>query len=116
SKDLIDTIISMPGSILANTSIPFNIMVLKKQKSEKGEIKLFDASDFVEKKNRTQNRILVDELYTELQTGVANKYKRIINNDDVVENDYNLTVSRYFVKNITDKINGIKIGKIINPV
>src|SRR5690625_2052262 len=44
ANDLIEAIISLPGNLLFNTSIPSNIIVLGKNKNNKGYIKMIDAS------------------------------------------------------------------------
>lgn len=113
NKDLIDTIISLPGGLLLNTGIPLIIMVLNKNKRNPGKVKLVDAKKFVES---TNPRIKVLDDYSLINFLNSNQNDsdviRLVSNSDIKALDYNLNVSRYFLK----QIEGVKLGEIIEFV
>lgn len=108
--DLIDTIISFPGGILHNTGIPFIVLVLNKAKHKKGQIKLIDATNFVTKSTKNQYSIDVKELTAICKDKYDHDSIRIIRNEDVVANDYNLNIPRYF----QEEVEGVKLGDVIS--
>src|SRR5690606_22096294 len=111
-KDLIDTIISLPGGLLLNTGIPLIILVLAKAKELPGRVKFVDAKKFVIEKG-PREKVLNDYGLNSLindkedQNGV-----RIVYNEQIRDNDYNLSVPRYFKK----QIEGAKLGDILSLV
>lgn len=109
-EDIIDTIISLPGGLLLNTGIPLTILVIKKSKELKGKIKFVDASNFV-KNIDSRLKVLDDnELIKFIQAdNLDNSILRIVENDEIRKNDYNLSVPRYF----QEQFEGIRLGDIV---
>lgn len=112
-EDFIDTIISMPGGILLNTGIPLIILVICKSKKMPGKVRFIDAKKFVIDKSKFK-KVLNDNSLIDF----LNAYKlddeviRIITNEQIMVNDYNLSVARYFQK----QIDGVKLGEILEFV
>ncbi len=100
-KDLVDTIISFPGGLLANTGIPIIIFVISKNKKNPGKVRFIKADKFV-KPSRTGEKVLNDFDLNVLIHG--NKHDedaiRIVNIRQIQDWDYNLNVHRYFLKAI----------------
>lgn len=98
--DLVEGIIGLPSALFYNTGIPASIWVINKNKPEtqKGKITIIDASnDFKEGKNQNE---LLDEHIDKIvkaydQAKDIDKYMRVIEIDEIAENDYNLNISRY---------------------
>ena len=116
--DLIDTIISLPGGLLANTGIPLVILMLNKNKNESGLVRFIDASKFVEVKG-TKDKVLDDYKLNELlkfNTEESDVIK-FISNEKIIANEYNLSVRRYFENEIilAKNENSVKLGDIIKP-
>ena len=108
-EDLIDTIISFPGGILHNTDIPFIVLVLNNTKEMPGKIKLIEANDFISKPSPGENIIEVEKLFMVSQQIENTDSVRIITNDAVRANGFNLNIPRYF----QEEIEGVKLKKII---
>lgn len=112
-EDLIDTIISLPGGLLLNTGIPLIIMVLNKNKKIPGKVRFVDARKFVDS-NSPRERVLNDYGLNSFLHGSKNDSDilRLVSNDEIRAFDYNLSVPRYFQK----QVEGVKLGEIIEFV
>lgn len=112
-EDLIDTIISLPGGLLLNTGIPLIILVLNKNKNLPGRVKFVDAKNFVITKGPKEKVLDNYSLSSFLQYGKEDdEIVKIVFNGEIRDNDYNLSVPRYFQK----KIEGVKLGDILEFV
>ncbi|HRH48243.1 MAG TPA: N-6 DNA methylase [Panacibacter sp.] len=113
NEDLIDSIISLPGGLLLNTGIPLIIMVLNKNKSIPGKVRFVDAKKFVEAKN-PREKVLNDYALNSFLHGNKKDADivRLVSIDEIRAFDYNLSVPRYFQK----QIDGVKLGEIIEFV
>lgn len=112
-EDLIESIISLPKNILTNTSIQTNIIVLSKKKDKKGIVKFLDASSlYSETKGRT-NKLNVGQVTSIYQSSNNSENTRFVSLSEIKANDYDLSVSRYFVENITKEFEGVELGEIL---
>lgn len=113
-QDLIDTIVSLPGGLLPNTSIPLVIIVINKSKNTPEKVRFVDAENFVESIGSTK-KVLDDNKLSELiKRGYQHSDSiRIVDNDQIKASDYNLNVPRYFMKN---DISGIKLDNFLELV
>lgn len=111
-EDLIDTIISLPGGLLLNTGIPLTILVINKSKDLKGKVKFVDATHFVTNVDSRLKVLDDNKLMDFIQSEVLNNSViRIVDKEQIRNNDYNLSVARYF----QEHIEGVKLGEIIEP-
>jgi len=108
-EDLIDTIISFPGGILHQTGIPFIILILNKSKETPGKIRLVEANNCISKPSPRENIIEVEKLLSVSKQVENTNAVRIITNDDVIANDFNLNVARYF----QEEIEGVKLKNLL---
>lgn len=108
--DLIDTIISLPGGLLLNTGIPLTILVINKSKDLKGKVKFVDTTNFVtnidSRLKLLDDNKLINFIHREV---LDNSVVRIVDSEQIRDNDYNLNVARYF----QEHIEGVKLGEII---
>ena len=109
TEDFIDTIISFPGGILHHTGIPFIVLVLNKSKELPGKIRLVSADDCISKPSPRENIIEVEKLLSVSQQVENTDAVRIITNDDVIANDFNLNIPRYF----QEEIEGVKLKNLL---
>jgi type I restriction enzyme M protein len=98
--DLVEGIVGLPSALFYNTGIPASIWIINKNKTEaqKGKVNIIDgSSDFKEGKN--QNELLAEHItkIVNAYDGVADvdKYMRVVDIAEIIENDYNLNISRY---------------------
>lgn len=96
-NNFIDCIIQLPDNLFYGTSIATCIMVLKKSKSENSTL-FIDASK--ECKKVTNNNKLTDENIDNIVSLFSNREDvqyvcRLVQNSEIAEEDYNLSVSTY---------------------
>ncbi len=120
-NNFIDTIISLPSNLFFGTSIATYIMVLSKGKSEdenrKNKILFIDATE--EFKKETNNNILtneninkiVEEFVSETRGEKDKYFSKLVDNKEIEENAYNLSVDTYVEKE--DKTEKVDI-KVLN--
>jgi type I restriction enzyme M protein len=93
----IDTVIGLPANLFYSTGIPVCILVLKKCKKP-DDVLFINASERFEKGKR-QNRLRdgdIERIVSTYQHRVEEpRYARRVGIKEIVENDYNLNISRY---------------------
>jgi len=104
-KDLIEAVLLLPENLFYNTTAPGIIMVINKNKRNKGKILLVNASKMFEK-GRPKN-FLTDSAIQQI-ADIYHNFKeeegisKIIENEEAARNDYNLSPSRYVAQNEED--------------
>jgi type I restriction enzyme M protein len=93
----IDTVIGLPPNLFYSTGIPVCILVLKKCKNPDDVLFINAADDFVKGKRQNQ---LSDEHIERIVGTYQNRteherYSRRVTMHEIVENDYNLNITRY---------------------
>ena len=109
-NNFIDCIIQLPDNLFFGTSIATCIMVLKKSKNENATL-FIDAIAECEKvtnnnKLRDKNIENILKMFTD-RADIAHK-ARLVQNSEIAENDYNLSVSTYIEKEDTRQAIDIK--------
>lgn len=76
NQDILEMVVSFPGGFLANTGIPFTILVCNKAKADKGSVLFVDAKNIVQ--NGTYNepftRALIQYLYEKKPKHIFNDF------------------------------------------
>ena len=103
--DLVEAVILMPENLFYNTTAPGIILVINKDKREKGEMLLINASGLFAK-GRPKN-YLPDESIKQISEIYLNwkeeeGISKIVTKEEVAKNDYNLSPSRYVADNEVD--------------
>jgi len=97
-RNYLDAVIGLPANVFYGTSIPTCILVLKKQRENKGNILFIDASQHFEKV-KTQNVLNPEHIEKIVRTyrdrTTEDKYSYVAPLSEVEENDYNLNIPRY---------------------
>jgi type I restriction enzyme M protein len=96
-NNFVDCVIQLPNNLFFGTSIATCIMVLKKSKSESCTL-FIDASEECIKV--TNNNKLIDENIAKIIAAYEARandgyFVRLVSNDDIAAQDYNLSVSSY---------------------
>lgn len=109
-NNFIDCIIQLPDNLFFGTSIATCIMVLKKSKNENATL-FIDATAECEKvtnnnKLRDKNIENILKMFTD-RADITHK-ARLVQNSEIAENDYNLSVSTYIEKEDTRQAIDIK--------
>jgi len=106
---LIETIVSLPGGVLRHTGVPVCILVLTRGRNLNKSIRLIDATDFVKNIGKGNKRLQVEKLLNDIHKYGNSTYTNIVSTDEVRNNNYNLSVKRYFL----DTYNGIPLRSIL---
>jgi len=97
-KDFVEAVILMPENLFYNTTAPGIILVINKEKKNKEEILLINASPLY-KKGRPKNYLPNDAIKRISEIYLSWKEKegisKIVFKEEVIKNDYNLSPSRY---------------------
>lgn len=104
-KNYLDAVIGLPANIFYGTGIPTCILVLKKKRENPNDVLFIDASQDFEKV-KTQNVLRTEDIDKIIETyknrTTAEKYSYVasigrdtVNRVSIVENDYNLNITRY---------------------
>lgn len=106
NRDLVEAVILLPENLFYNTTAPGIILILNKGKKRKDEILLINASKHFEKgrpKNFMTEKDIkaVSDFY--LNWKEEENVSRIIPVEEIVQNDYNLSPSRYVQQNGVDE-------------
>lgn len=115
-NNFIDCVIQLPENLFFGTSIATCILVMAKNKTE-NKILFIDASK--EFKKETNNNILeqknIDTIVEEFRNREEKEYfSRYVLVEEIVENDYNLSVSTYVEKEDTrEKIDIVVLNREI---
>jgi type I restriction enzyme M protein len=98
--DLVEGIVGLPSALFYNTGIPASIWIINKNKTEdqKNKVKIIDASSEY-KEGKNQNELLeahINKIVSAYDAASeVDKYMRVVEVDEIKENDYNLNISRY---------------------
>lgn len=118
-NDFIDAIIALPPKLFFGTGIPAAIWILNKNKPEtkRNKILIIDAEkEFQEGKNqnilRNQDLQKIIAAYDEYKN--IDKYARVVEIKEIVENEYNLNVRRYI--DSSEKQEEIDVLQMFNEV
>ena len=119
-NNYIDTIIQLPDNLFYGTSIATCIMVIKKSNKVDNNILFIDASkEFIKATNN--NKLTSENIQNILDTYTKRENKqyfsKLVKNEDVAEQDYNLSVSTYVEQEDTrEKIDIIKLNEEIKNI
>lgn len=118
-NNFVDCIIQLPDNLFFGTSIATCIMVIKKSKKDNNTL-FIDATNYCVK--ASNNNKLTDENINDI-VGIYTNRKdkdfiaKLVSNEEISENDYNLSVSTYVEKEDTrEKIDIVELNKEIDEI
>lgn len=111
-NNYIDCIIQLPDNLFFGTSIATCIMVLKKGKAESKTLFIDASKECVKVTN--SNKLTEENIENILKVFTERKEKidyvsRLVNNDEIAQNEYNLSVSSYVEAEDTREVIDIKV-------
>ena len=118
-NNFVDCIIQLPDNLFFGTSIATCIMVLKKSKKDNSTL-FIDATNYCVKV--TNNNRLTDDNINDIVEIFTNRddkdhIAKLVSNEEIAENDYNLSVSTYVEKEDTrEKIDIVELNKEIDEI
>lgn len=110
-NNYIDCIIQLPSNLFFGTSIATCIMVLKKHKSENKTLFIDASNECIKVTNN--NRLTEDNILHVVETFTKKVdikyYARLVENEEIAEQVYNLSVSSYVASEDTREKADIKV-------
>lgn len=97
NRQWVKAVISLPENLLSNTGISISIIILDKNKTG-NTVNFIDAStdQFFNKTSRTRNQLInIDEIILAYNSAEDTSFSEHSSIENIVENDYNLSPSRY---------------------
>lgn len=94
ADDILESVISFPGGLLANTGISFAVVVVNRAKEHKGKVLFVDAEDSIKEVSKKDRRIDVDHLLSVI-AHPNNSSAGFVHIDEIRDNDFSLVVNRY---------------------
>jgi type I restriction enzyme M protein len=119
-NNYVDTVIQLPPDLFFGTTIATCIIVLKKSKNDNKTLFIDASAEFVRGGNKNKlsdaNRAKILEAFTERSD--KEYFAKVVDNKTIEDNDYNIAVSSYVVKEDTREVVDItelneKITKIV---
>ena len=96
-NNYIDTVIQLPANLFFGVGIATCIIVLKKSKQDNATLFIDASGEFIHEGNK--NKLSDANIARILEAFVARKddahFARLVENDKIAENDYNISVSSY---------------------
>lgn len=118
-ENIIHCVISLPSNMLYSTAIPTTLLIFKKNRSLE-EVLFIDASN-PEKKASKVNTVLSEEdinkiweIYKDFKT--VDKVSKVVSISDIIDNDYNLNISRYIDKHEREELDLNSLNKEIKYI
>lgn len=118
-NNYVDCIIQLPSNLFFGTSIATCIMVLKKGKADNRTLFIDTSNEFLKV---TNNNKLTQDNIDKIVDCFANRkeikhFSHLANYEEVVENDYNLSVSTYVeAEDTREKIDIVKLNAEIKEI
>lgn len=107
-NDLLEMVISLPGGMLMNTGATTAIIVINKNKNDKGKVRFVDAKNFVESSTSREKKLNDYKLNSAIRNSTDSDVLRIVSNETIAAYDFKLNVPRYFQK----EFYGARLGDI----
>jgi len=104
-NNYIDTVIQLPPDLFFGTTIATCIIVLKKSKKDNATLFIDASAEFVREGNKNklseENRKRILNAFIERKD--EDYFSRLVPNNEISENDYNIAVSSYVVREDTSE-------------
>ncbi len=105
-NNFVDAVIQLPSDLFFGTGIATCILVLKKSKKDNSVLFIDASAEFIREntKNKlsTQNRATILEGFEKRED--RDYFSKLVPNEDLANNDYNLSVSAYVTKEDTREV------------
>jgi type I restriction enzyme M protein len=96
----IETLIKLPSRLFKSTGISSYIIVLGKDRVINSSIRMIDASEMVLDVKSKQNILDIEKIFKALNSSSSNENCVFVNKEEIINNDYNLSVNRYLVEDL----------------
>lgn len=115
-ENYLDTIISLPGGIIPSTGIGCSLLIAKKNRELKQNVKMINARDLYERKRRylefTEENI--EQIFEWYKSDTAYENVIFVNKEEITEQDYNFEFTRYIKRHILE--NATELGSVTENI
>ncbi|MEH6745796.1 MAG: N-6 DNA methylase [Maribacter arcticus] len=115
----IKKIIALPERILSFTALSVNIVVLANTQRINPQLEFIDATELVDKQYSKLHTIKLNETL-ELISSKESEFKRLVTIEEIISNDYNLSVNRYVYDDlgisVEDEENLVQFKNLVQPI
>ena len=117
-NNFLETIINFPSGIFSTTTIPINLLIFNKDRSDNNVVTFIDAVKYVEQVSRAVKKIKIEELVAFIQQiesgklGVKGEYFAQVSNTSITRHNYNLNVGRYLLP----EVEGIALAELLTNI
>ena len=110
-SEYLEALISLPAGLISGTAIPSVLAILKKSRPQGAPVRLVDASGLGShgRQGRTLNQDEAKLIADWVQGSETSEHCRMINLSELRAQEYNLSPSRYFEKEV--QVEGLDIDK-----
>lgn len=119
SNNYIDTVIQLPENLFFGVSIATCIIVLKKSKTDSNILFIDASKEFVHEGNKNKlSEDNIQKIYcTVMDRQESDHFAKLVSNDNVLENDANISVSSYVEpEDTTEKVDIDELNKRIADI
>ncbi|MHB1105024.1 MAG: N-6 DNA methylase [Lutibacter sp.] len=111
NNSYLESIIALPSGLLKNTGISTCILVINKSRLNNGLVRIVNATDFSTYYGPRDKKLDIERLSQLINSGGENEYQRFVSKEEIIQSDYNLNVSRYFIK----EYQGVILSSVVQP-
>jgi type I restriction enzyme M protein len=97
-NDLLEMVISMPSGLLMSSGAPIAVLVINKDKKDKGNVKVVSAENLVVPNSSKEKRLNDSALMSHINSSGESGLVKIVPNKTIASLEFNLNVRRYFLK------------------
>jgi type I restriction enzyme M protein len=90
-------VVALPSHLLSTTSIPINIVIFDKSKTDSGVLFVDASGDyFLEQSTRIKTKLInIDKIVSTIDSNADSTYSKYCTVEDIQSNDFNLSPNRY---------------------
>ena len=118
-NNFVDTVIQLPANLFFGVSIATCIIVLKKSKKDNSTLFIDASNEFVHEgnKNKLSDANIARILNAFIERKDENHFSKLVQNSNIAENEYNISVSSYVeAENNNEDIDIAKLNEQITQI
>lgn len=118
-NNFVDTVIQLPANLFFGVSIATCIIVLKKSKKDNSTLFIDASNEFVHEgnKNKLSDANIARILNAFIERKDENHFSKLVQNGNIAENEYNISVSSYVeAENNNEDIDIAKLNEQITQI
>ncbi len=111
-EDLLDTVISIPGGLYHSHRIPSAIIVIDKNKRNKGLVRFIDGNKFIIQADKNHSYFDSPRLLSHIEANLESDSLKYVSNRVIAENSYRIDIPIYFQKSV----DGVILSEVVSQI